>query len=97
PYMYATIKGKNNRASRDTIRRYLRNVLDESGLDTSIFKAHSYRHASSSGAKRANVSIDFILQCAGWANARNLARFYDRPIVEVQETNLIPMLYRDVV
>lgn len=61
-----------------TICRWLKYSLSEAGIDVSIFKAHSFRSASTSKAASKGVPINAILQTAGWTNASTFARFYDR-------------------
>ena len=48
----------------DTIGRWLRMVLDNSGIDTTVFRAHSTRAAATSAAKCANVSVSTIMNAA---------------------------------
>ena len=66
--------------STDTCSRWLRSVLDLSGIDTLIFKGHSFRGAATSKAHCQGVSIDSILKAADWANEQTFARFYRRDI-----------------
>ena len=60
-------------------------MMHMSGIDTSIFKAHSSRAASTSAAKQAQVPIEQILQTAGWTGCRTFAQYYDKPIQEAQD------------
>ena len=46
-----------NAVSKDTISRWIKIVLDLAGINTSIFKAHSTRSASTSAAKRGAVPL----------------------------------------
>ena len=64
--------------STDTCSRWLRSVLDLSGIDTSIFKGHSFRGAATSKAHSQGVSIDSILKAADWSNEQTFTRFYRR-------------------
>ncbi len=66
-------------ASRDTIRRWLRDVLVEAGVDMGIFTPHSTRSASTSAA-RSCVSMATILRTAGWLTASTYQKFYKKPI-----------------
>lgn len=64
-----------------TISRWLVTVLSLSGIDSSIYTAHSFRHASTSKAELRGVHVDTILKRVGWANnSKVFARFYKRPI-----------------
>lgn len=65
-----------------TLSRWIKNVLTESGIDTSVFSAYSTRHASTSRAKRMGVNMDVILKTAGWSDKTDtFARFYDRDLI----------------
>lgn len=78
-----TYKPPHRAASSQTISRWIKQVLSESGVDVSMFSAHSTRHASTSAASRAGVSIDTIRKTAGWTSSSNIfAQFYHRTIVD---------------
>ena len=65
----------------ETTARWLRIVLDNSGIDTTAFRAHSTRAAATSAAKCAKLSVNTIMNAAGWANALTFSKFYDKPII----------------
>ena len=56
----------------DTLARRIKSVLRSSGIDTSEFKAHSVRSASSSHAYARGVPIADILRAADWTNEKNV-------------------------
>ncbi|MPC93505.1 hypothetical protein E2C01_088635 [Portunus trituberculatus] len=58
--------------TRDTIARWLRKMLDRSGVDTTTFTAGSVREAAASKAK--------AMAKAGWTRASTFAKFYDRHV-----------------
>lgn len=66
--------------TRDTIARWLRKMLDLSGVDTTRFKAGSVRAAAASKAKASAVPINCIMEKAGWSRASTFAKFYDRQV-----------------
>ena len=66
--------------SRETISRWIRLIMESSGVDTSAFKPHSTRAAATSKAKASNVPIDEILRTAGWSSSRCFDRFYNKPV-----------------
>ena len=70
-------------ASRDTILRWLKQVMFDAGLDTSIFKPHSTRSrsAATSAAKSASVPLDETMATAGWRSNSVFAMYYHKPIV----------------
>ncbi|XP_072384478.1 uncharacterized protein [Diabrotica undecimpunctata] len=77
-----THKKPFHKATPQTIGRWIKFVLQQSGLDISQFKAHSTRHAATSAAARKGVSFDTIRLAAGWTqNSKTFAKFYNRPLV----------------
>ena len=66
--------------TKDTISRWLKNVMSRSGIDINTCSAHSVRAASTSKANANLVPVDNILKVAGWSNAETFARFYKKPI-----------------
>ena len=64
--------------SSATLARWLKVVLSLAGIDTSIFKGHSFRGASTSNAVSLGVPLDVILKAADWKNAGTFAKFYQR-------------------
>lgn len=64
-----------------TLARWTKRVLSASGVDTSVFTAHSTRHASTSAVSRAGLNVDIIRKTAGWSERSSVfARFYNRPL-----------------
>ena len=61
-----------------TIARWLKSVLNSSGVDTSIFSAHSTRGASTSAASLAGITTQQILITANWSSATVFKQFYFR-------------------
>lgn len=77
--MYRVSYGKPYRAiSSSTLSRWLKAVLSLAGIDTSIFKGHSFRGASTSKAVSLGVPQDVVLKTADWKNAGTFAKFYQR-------------------
>ena len=62
-----------------TIARWLKQVLKGSGVDTTVFKAHSTRGASSTAAALAGISSQEIMDQVGWSRQSTFCRFYYRP------------------
>ena len=70
--------GKHDPVSSSTIARWLKNCLQEAGIDTGIFKAHSVRGAAASKAACSGVTISDILQAADWSSESTFRKFYHR-------------------
>lgn len=76
-----TFRKPHKKATPQTISRWLRQVLSESGIDVNVYGAHSTRHASTSTAALAGVDIGIIHKTAGWTDSSStFAKFYNRPI-----------------
>lgn len=70
----------HNPVSSATIARWLKLVLELAGIDTSIFKAHSTRGASTSAAAQSGVTTNDILLAADWNSESVFCKFYYKPI-----------------
>ena len=55
-------------------------MLEQSGIDSKVFKGHSTKAASTSAAKQHAISLDTIMACAGWSNVQTFAKFYHKEI-----------------
>ena len=64
--------------SSSTVARWLKSLLEASGIDISIFSAHSVRGASSSAAASTGVSTAEILKAANQSSESVFQRFYYR-------------------
>ena len=64
----------HHRASRDTISRWIRSVMAETGVDVTTFKTYSTRAAAASEANNASVPVKEILDIAGWSSERTFDR-----------------------
>lgn len=79
--LFLTFRRPYKCASSQSISRWIKDVLAVSGVDVAVFSAHSTRHAATSTANLAGVSIDNIRKRAGWTNtSQTFAKFYNRPI-----------------
>ena len=73
---YKTFKN----VTTSSLARWLREILQSAGIDISMFKAHSFRSASTSAACRAGLSVAGILKTANWSSATTFKKFYHRNI-----------------
>lgn len=74
-------------ASKDTLRRWVQDLLAKSGVFTS---AGSCRSASTSAAFTRNLPIDVIMSSAGWSSASTFRKCYQREVLpSVASLNLL--------
>lgn len=66
--------------TKDTIARWVRNVLKQSGIDVKKYSPHSSRAASTSHCKAKGLTLTEIMKTTRWSNARTFAQYYDKPL-----------------
>jgi pheromone shutdown protein TraB len=65
----------------NTLSRWIKQLLTLSGIDTSIFKAHSTRVASVSKVSNF-LPVDVILKHVGWSSDFVFRKHYNKPIAD---------------
>lgn len=55
-------------------------MLRLSGIDSSIFKAHSFRSAAVSSAYAHGATLHDIMFAANWSNVSTFRQFYHKPV-----------------
>ena len=61
------------------LANWLKEILGKAGIDTTVFKAHSVRGASSTAAAEKGVHIEDILHTADWSTNSTFRKFYYHP------------------
>lgn len=85
--LFISFKQPFRAVSSQTLSRWVKVTLKNSGVNTEIFTAHSTRHASTSAAKRNGVDIETIRKTAGWtAGSATFANFYQLDINKDKNT-----------
>ena len=72
--------------------RWLKLVLNLSGIDSDKFKAYSYRSASASVNR--GCSLKRILDTADWASEKNFRKFYYRQSVPKEQVSYVDAVFR---
>lgn len=79
--LFIGLKKPHKAVGSQTLSRWIKNALSKSGIDVSIFTAHSTRHAATSAARRLGISLDTIRRTAGWsASSSTFFKFYNRTL-----------------
>ena len=76
----------HNEVQKSTIAGWLKLLLQKAGIDVNIYKAHSFRSASSSKAHKSGVPIEDSLKTGNWSNASTWQKFYHKTIVSSSQT-----------
>ena len=75
--------------ARNTVSRWLTEVMSMAGIDTSYFKGHSTRGASVSKAKSRGANPSQIVLQGDWTNVSTFYKHYDREIMGPALSDLI--------
>ena len=70
----------HNHISRGTLSRWIKMVLELSGVDVTKFSAHSTRAASTSAAFSREVPLDTIMTAAGWSRQKTFTQVYCKAV-----------------
>ena len=63
--------------STETTSHWIKNFMSLAGIDTSQYKTHSTRAASTSYLASKHFDLKSIMQAAGWSNEETFQRFYN--------------------
>ena len=78
PRLFLSFRPPYKPVTTNTLARWIHSIMNDAGIDISVFGAHSVREASASFALQNNVSIDSILQCGDWSCLKTFSRHYNR-------------------
>ena len=59
-----------------TVARWIKQILEASGVDTEVYSAHSNRGAASTAAALAGLSTPQIMARAGWSSEDTFCQYY---------------------
>ncbi|XP_063856130.1 uncharacterized protein LOC135107471 [Scylla paramamosain] len=68
-------------ASRDTLRRWTKDVMRAAGINLGIFSPHSTRSASASKAAL-RLPLSTIISTIGWTRESTFTKYYRKPIID---------------
>lgn len=97
-YLFISFRPPHKAVSSQTLSRWVKETMNDSGIDVNIFTAHSTRHAATSAAHRLGINLDQIRKTAGWSGSSNtFYRFYNRTISYVNPENCNDSFARAIV
>ena len=78
--LFISFRKPHSPVSASTIARWIKSLLQDSGIDKDSFSAHSTRATSTSAAKRKGLAMADILRMAGgWSRVSTFERFFSNP------------------
>ena len=94
--LFLSCQAPHKPVQSSTIARWIKQILEASGLDTEVFSAHSTRGAASTAAALAGSSTQQIMARAGWSSEDTFCQHYYRPPAEANTVvNLGQAVLRD--
>ena len=78
-YLFLTYQAPYSRASLDTLRRWMKDILRKAGVPLG-YGAHSVRTASVSAAFSRGLEVETILKTGGWSSEKTFQKHYNREI-----------------
>ncbi|KAG1277773.1 hypothetical protein G6F66_012208 [Rhizopus arrhizus] len=81
---YLDNKNKTSSSVRpSTVSSWVKQIMTEAGIDTTVYKAHSIRSASSTKAIELGYSQDKVEEHANWSKKANaFSKYYYKPIAQ---------------
>ena len=76
--LFLTTRKPYKVATRDTLSRWVKSLLDYCGVNTKIFTTGSTRAAVASKALEQGAPLEEIMSAAGWSQATTFSRFYKK-------------------
>ena len=79
--MFPSYRKPHKPVTSSSIAQWLKEILNEAGINTTLFKAHSTRAASTSTAKMAGLSTNNITKMADWSRESTFEMYYHKPLM----------------
>ena len=90
--LFIVTNGQGTAASSTTLARWATTVMQESGIDTKIFKVHSTRAASMSAAHAQFMPLSQILHLGKWKVSSTFYKYYCRDIDHFRKTDTVKIM-----
>ena len=82
--LFMTLNKPFKVSSKDTLVRWVKQTLEDTGINMNIFSPHSTLSVSNSKAE-ISVPLKTILETGRWRSNRMFARFYNKPILQEEQ------------
>lgn len=93
-HLFLGICKPHNKVGSQTLARWVKKVLQNSGIDISIFGAHSTRSASTSAAHRSGVNLEVVRKAGGWSDTSNVfIKYYCREVIQANQDDFFNAIF----
>ena len=88
PMLFLSYKKPHTNVPRDTVSRWVMSVMNQSGIDTGVYKSHSTRGAGVSAGVRLGISTNVLLKYGSWKGEKTMAKHYAKKVEDAPEVDL---------
>ncbi|CAH2223121.1 jg66, partial [Pararge aegeria aegeria] len=93
-FLFISYQKPHKKIGTQTLSHWVKSILQKSGIDITLYGAHSTRHASTSAAHRAGVNLEIIRKAAGWTKDSNVfLKYYNKDLVTTDQTDFVDALF----
>ena len=82
PQLFLSYQKPHHPVSKDTITRWVNDIMTKAGIDTGKYVTHSCRAAASSFARKRKVPLKKIIDSCGWASEATFRQHYRKKITQ---------------
>ena len=79
----------HNPVTKDSVARWCSHIMQQAGIDTSIFAPHSTRSASTSAAFHQGCPLKTILDAGGWTREETFSHFYNKQLLSSFQSHVL--------
>lgn len=96
-HLFISFRKPHKKVCSQTLSHWVKKVLAKSGIDISVFGAHSTRHASTSAAHRLGVNLEVVRRAAGWSDSSNIfLKYYNREIMNPTNNDFAEAVLKNI-
>lgn len=96
-HLFISVRKPHKKVCSQTLSHWVKKVLADSGIDISVFGAHSTRHASTSAAHRLGVNLEVVRKAAGWSNSSNVfLKYYNREVNSSVDNDFAEVIFNNL-
>jgi len=94
--LFISYSRPHNPVSTDTVARWIRSVMSDAKIDSSVFGAHSVRGASASAAQVQQAPLESVLRAGDWSGLRSYSKHYQRKETSLPDCDVANALLKHV-
>ena len=84
PFLFLSYQSPFHHVTRDSVTRWVNDIMSKAGINTKKYVTHSCRAAASSFAYKKHVPLKTIMNSCGWSSANTFANHYNKDITSME-------------